>query len=319
MDHWCTLTPYFLMFGCHPSIPVDLVLGRQQEAVTRSVDSYVATLHQRLQETTPVSRDSQAGQKKGYDHKVRSTILFEGDRGVVRVTGLKGSHKLADRWSEEVYTVLKQPNQDIPVYEVKPEVGKGRLKVLNWNMLLLKIDKKEKDIHLVPIDVSHTESVGSGTDSSISDASDIPDLQMPIPAPRRILRNVPAATPRLSNVVPLDMSDSSDNVLSLGNDGISAGSERSISDISDTEVGNVDTESVSENISEYSSEGNNSGIEFSEGPAEVSADGVENSNSCIEFSEEPAEVSADIIENLGTDSEVWEVSSNFTPTPVPRR
>ena len=63
------------------------------------MDSYVETLRQRLQEAyelaTSVSRDSQAGQKKGYDRKVRSTILCEGDRVLV-VTGLKGTHKLAD-------------------------------------------------------------------------------------------------------------------------------------------------------------------------------------------------------------------------------
>ena len=161
--------------------------------------------------------------------------------------------------------------------------------------------------------------MGSDTDSSISDASNIPDLWMPIPAPSRSLRNVPVATPRPSNVVSLDMSDSSDSVLSLSNDVISAGPERTISDISDTEVGNVDTESVSENIPEYGSESNNSSIEFSERPAEVSADVVESSNSGIEFSDEPAEVSGDVIENLSTDSEVGEVRTNFTPTPAPRR
>ena len=183
----------------------------------------------------------------------------------------------------------------------------------------IKVNKKEKDIHSEPIDVSNTESLESGTDLSISDASDIPDLWVPIPAPRCILRNVPVTTPTPSNVVSLDRSDSSDSVLSLSNDVISAGPERSISDISDTEVGNVDTESVSENISEHGSESNNFGIEFSERPAEVSADAVESCNSHIEFSEEPAEVSADVIDNLGTDSEVGEVSSNFTPTPAPRR
>ena len=87
-DYNCTkhdtteYAPYFLMFGRHPRIPVDLVLGRQQKVITQSVGSYVATLRQRLQEAyelaTSVSRDRQAGQKKGYDRKVRSTILCEG-------------------------------------------------------------------------------------------------------------------------------------------------------------------------------------------------------------------------------------------------
>ena len=139
---------------------------------------------------------------------------------------------------------------------------------------------------------------------------------MPVPAPRCIRRNIPVVTPRLSNAVPLDISDSSDSVLSLDNDGTSVGSERSICD---TEVGNVDIESVSEHISEHSSVNSTSGIEFSERSAEVSADVVEDSNSGIKFNEEPAEVSADVIGNLGTDSAVGESSGNFTPTPAPRR
>ena len=55
---------------------------------------------------------------------------------MIRVTGLKGTHKLADRWSEEVYTVISQPNAEISVYEVRMEKGRGKSKVLHRNLLL---------------------------------------------------------------------------------------------------------------------------------------------------------------------------------------
>ena len=112
----------------------------------------------------------------------------------------------------------------------------------------IKVNKKENDIHSELIDVSDTEL---GTDSSMSDASNVPNLRVPIPAPRRILRNVPVATPRPSNVISLDTSDCSDSVLLLSNDVISE---------------------VSADVVESS----NSDIEFSEEPAEVSADVIEN-------------------------------------------
>ena len=44
--------------------------------------------------------------------------------------------KLADRWSEEVYVVIDQPNSDIPVYRVKLEVGRSAVKTLHRNLLL---------------------------------------------------------------------------------------------------------------------------------------------------------------------------------------
>ena len=95
------------------------------------MDNYVSTLCQRLQKAydlaASASRNNQAGQKEGYDKKIRGTTLNVGDHVLIRVTRLKGPHKLADRWSEEVYTVISQPNAEIPVYEVK-KLEKGKEK-----------------------------------------------------------------------------------------------------------------------------------------------------------------------------------------------
>ena len=59
-----------------------------------------------------------------------------GDRVLLHNEGLQGTHKLTDKWSQEVYVVVKQPNFDIPVYEVKPETGSGRAQVLHHNLIL---------------------------------------------------------------------------------------------------------------------------------------------------------------------------------------
>ena len=58
------------------------------------------------------------------------------DRGLIRKVGLKGMQKLADSWSEEVYVVVDQPSPEIPVYRVKPEVGRSHRKTLHRNLLL---------------------------------------------------------------------------------------------------------------------------------------------------------------------------------------
>ena len=70
---------------------------------------------------------------------MRGNGVEVGDRVLIKNVGLKGKHKIADRWHEEVYVVLAQPNQDIPVFEVQQEnseKGKRRTRVLHRNLLL---------------------------------------------------------------------------------------------------------------------------------------------------------------------------------------
>ena len=70
---------------------------------------------------------------------MRGNGVEVGDRVLIKNVGLKGKHRIADRWHEEVYVVLAQPNQDIPVFEVQQEnseKGKRRTRVLHRNLLL---------------------------------------------------------------------------------------------------------------------------------------------------------------------------------------
>ena len=57
-----------------------------------------------------------------------------GDRFLVRNVELKGVNKIADKWTEEVYVVCDQLNEDIPVYHVEPETGQGKIRILDWNL-----------------------------------------------------------------------------------------------------------------------------------------------------------------------------------------
>ena len=74
--------------------------------------------------------------KNAYDLKVRESRLRPGDRTLVRNLGLKGSNKLADKWKKDVYLIVDQPNNEVPIYVVKREHGKGMRKLLHRNLLL---------------------------------------------------------------------------------------------------------------------------------------------------------------------------------------
>ena len=75
-------------------------------------------------------------QKEGYDIRTRGATLELGDRVLVKVVAHDGKHKIADRWEDDVYIIMDQPNTDVPVYTVQKESGEGRKRTLHRNLLL---------------------------------------------------------------------------------------------------------------------------------------------------------------------------------------
>ena len=134
-------SPFFLMFGRHPRLAVDARLGLSSPDEPISSRAHYATkLKKRLDFAyKAAARESdKTGQKNKshYDLGVRNSILDTGDRVLIRKVGLRGKHKLADRWDKDSYIVLDKPDSNIPVYKVQKEFGEGSVKTLHRNMLL---------------------------------------------------------------------------------------------------------------------------------------------------------------------------------------
>ena len=55
---------------------------------------------------------------------------------LVRNVGIRGKHKLADRWEHKPYIVKDKPNPDIPVYVVQEEGSRKKPRILHRNLLL---------------------------------------------------------------------------------------------------------------------------------------------------------------------------------------
>lgn len=130
-------SPYFLMFGRNPRLPVDIAFGLRKEAKSQD---YINNLKDRLEyahkAAAEMSKKSQLKQKGGYDTKVRGATIQKGDRVLVRINAFEGRHKLSDKWEKDSYRVLDQPNKDIPVYTVQKEHGGGKKRNLHRNHLL---------------------------------------------------------------------------------------------------------------------------------------------------------------------------------------
>lgn len=132
-------SPFFLMFGRHPRLSVDLLLGIEHTEEERSYPKYVSDLREKLTSAYRLASakiaEAQKAQKSHYDLKTRGAVVEVGDRVLVRNVKIRGKHKLADRWEENVYAVLRQPNPEIPVYVVRCEDG-GPERTLHRNLLL---------------------------------------------------------------------------------------------------------------------------------------------------------------------------------------
>ena len=134
-------TPYFLMFGRQPRLPIDIAFGlRNNSSQRQSMSSYVSKMRDRLQKSyelaTKATQKAQQRQKSHYDLRSRGGKVEVGDLVLVKIVAFDGKHKLANKWEEEPYRVLRQPNPDVPVYEVQRESGEGRKRVLHRNLLL---------------------------------------------------------------------------------------------------------------------------------------------------------------------------------------
>ena len=74
--------------------------------------------------------------KAYYDQTVHENKLDVGDRVLVEKLGIKGKHKIADKWEAEPDIIMDQPISDIPVFSVKREDRQGHLRMLHRNQLL---------------------------------------------------------------------------------------------------------------------------------------------------------------------------------------
>ena len=121
-------SPYYLMFGRQPHLPVDVALGLAPCTIT---EPNTTKFVQKLREWTKwAHKKAEAFQAKeaqrhkcNYDRKSRAAALEVGDTVLVHVTTFKGHHKMQDRWENREYVVEKWPYPNLPVYVVCPRDG----------------------------------------------------------------------------------------------------------------------------------------------------------------------------------------------------
>lgn len=134
-------SPFYLLYGRHPRLPIDLVFGLNEPEQCKSHEDYAQKWQQQMKEAYDIAskniKKTLARGKTHYDQKRQSAVLSPGDRVLVRNMSERGGPgKLRSYWENQVHVVVSQKGDNSPVYEVKPERGTGRGRILHRNMLM---------------------------------------------------------------------------------------------------------------------------------------------------------------------------------------
>ena len=163
-----TYSPYYLMFGRHPRVPIDVEFGlpKTNSGDNSSKSRYVQKLRRRLnyafQKANKFANQQAQKYKSSYDKSIKGPQLQEKDIVLVKLVAHKGRHKLQDKWEPEEYVVVEQPIAGTPVYRVQPVTG-GNIRTLHRNLLLPLGVKLEPDYNS---DDSILEEDDSSSDES---------------------------------------------------------------------------------------------------------------------------------------------------------
>ena len=131
-------SPYFLMFGWEPRLPIDDEFNFPNRKESATVHIYVEQLLNKLdvafhKARENVARDASA-RKKYCDRNVRCHALQPGDIVLVRKNLFDSNYKVADKWEDEPYMVESQMS-DTPVYSVVQMAPGSTSRILHRNML----------------------------------------------------------------------------------------------------------------------------------------------------------------------------------------
>ena len=173
-------SPYFLMFGMRPRIPIDFILPTQRldgvKTKAKTTNHYVATLQARLKsaftEARLQSMKEAERQKVVYDRRSGSSVLQKGDTVLLRLDAARGKRKLKDRWGSDLLEVQGRVDDDTPLYRVKfPD---GKIATIHRNRMLFiprgapgaPLVLAKAGVELTAPGPRDTESLGKNSDES---------------------------------------------------------------------------------------------------------------------------------------------------------
>ena len=132
-------SPYYLPYGRHPLLLIDIEFGVFTPDLSEATTyKFVQELRSRLETAFQKANDFCAKEvlrsKQWLDRTVKCFKLLPGDLVLIKKKGFVSNHKIADRWVTELYEIVSQRSDGLPVYT---PVRSNREITLHQNMLFL--------------------------------------------------------------------------------------------------------------------------------------------------------------------------------------
>lgn len=228
-------SPFLLMFGREPRLPIDFLLGRVQDPVPGEVQDWLVEHQARLEVAFGNARErllvAAERRKERHDQGIRDTTLQVGQLVYLRDHSARGRHKIQDIWGSVVYQVLRAPSGGGPVYTIAPVDDLQKTRNVHRNQLKAQVGLKPVPLFhlssppgtseasddslggdlwvLVPGTPAPTVSVASGLSGStgpnevaLVDSRPVPETPAAAPSSQRhpptTGPSVPRRTPRLT-------------------------------------------------------------------------------------------------------------------------
>lgn len=167
--------PYYLMFGRQCRLPVDCLFPGEKRP--QQVEEVREALEWAWSAALEKSDSSKERSKKYYDRKVRGATLVPGDQVLVRECSFDKPHKLHDKWSQDLFEVLEQTSNGVPVYRVRNVNGGGRTRTLHRNLLLPVQSIRDPSSESAPVPTMSKSPKHETQPQVVSDAQSIPPTE----------------------------------------------------------------------------------------------------------------------------------------------
>ncbi|KAL2102866.1 hypothetical protein ACEWY4_002034 [Coilia grayii] len=166
------LAPFYVVFGRHARLPVDMALGLSGPQERCTTDSWVQKHHRSLvaaySQVRIQSCQRQDWDRRRYNKQARALPLLPGERVLCRNFRRRARGKLGPYWLSEPFVVIKQVRPGQPVYVIQPEGKEGNIRTIHRNHLrpcpggwTTWVDDSAKEQSAAPTNPTTVQSTGN--------------------------------------------------------------------------------------------------------------------------------------------------------------
>lgn len=148
-------TPYFLMFGREPRLPVDIVLGVEEREAEAPLEEWVEEHQKSLNvayEAVQRKMENRRAERAARENDQHMAAEFEeGDLVLTRNHSVRGRNKIQDFWDPTPYQVVRPPPAKGVVYSVAPVGQEGPVRQLHRTELRSVPESREEPSFECPV------------------------------------------------------------------------------------------------------------------------------------------------------------------------